>query len=346
MKESLGVALIGTGVIAPYHLKAYQTIERTRVIAVCDADPAKAQAFAQEHRLSRHDRLPNALADPNIDIIDIAVPSGLHADIGIAAARAGKHVMVEKPIDITLAKADALIVACRENGVTLGVISQNRFLPSVQKVYRAVESGELGTLLQGDAAIKWYRSQAYYNSGAWRGTWELDGGGAFMNQGIHFIDLLLSVMGPVKWLQARCKTAAHRIAVEDIGMVLVEFASGAYGVIQASTAFYPGLPARLEIHGTRGSARIEGERLAFLQIEGQPPQKDSEVAVGGASDPKAIDATLFVHQYRDFISAIDEGRDPVVSGTVARRPLQLILAIYESARCGKAIEMEKFAPAV
>ncbi len=221
---------------------------------------------------------------------------------------------------------------------------QNRFLPSCK---RCIGSGirRTGHTLQGDADDQMVSLTGILQQRCLARHLGIGWGRRFYEPGHSFIDLLLSDMGPVKWLQARCKTAAHRIAVEDIGMVLVEFASGAYGVIQLRKLFIPGCqrdwrPRHPWIR------RIEGERLAFLQIEGQPPQKDPEVAVGGASDPKAIDATLFVHQYRDFISAIDEGRDPVVSGTVARRPLQLILAIYESARCGKAIEMEKFAPAV
>ncbi|MBN1543488.1 Gfo/Idh/MocA family oxidoreductase [candidate division KSB1 bacterium] len=341
-KKRWGFALVGTGVIAPYHLKALSSIDECRVVTVCDTDSHKARSFAEEHGLAWTDNLQTILDDPQVDVVDVTVPSGLHAGIGIAAALAGKHVMVEKPIDISLDKADRLIRTCRDTGVILGVISQNRFLDSMQTLYRTVESGALGTLLQGDAAIKWHRTQAYYDSGAWRGTRELDGGGAFMNQGIHFIDLLLSIMGPVKWLQARCKTAAHRIEVEDIGMVLLEFESGAYGVIQASTAFFPGLPARLEIHGTRGSARIEGERLAFLHVEGEDSRQDPGGAAGGASDPKAIEATPFEKQYRDFIAAIEEKRDPIVSGTVARKPLQLILAIYESSRLQKPVELAKF----
>ena len=344
MKNSLGFALIGTGVIAPFHLKALQSIEQSRVVTVYDSDPERARQFAQEHGLPWSADLADVLNDPEVDVVDISVPSGWHAEIGIQGAQAGKHVVVEKPIDTTLEKADHLIRTCREKGVTLGVISQNRFLDSIQRVYRAIQAGELGTLLQGDAVIKWYRSQAYYDSGAWRGTKELDGGGAFMNQGIHFIDLLLSVMGPVKWLQARCKTAAHRIDVEDIGMVLLEFENNAFGVIQASTAFYPGLPARLEIHGTRGTARIEGERLALLHIEGQSAQQDAEPATGGASDPKAIDATPFVRQYQDFIAAVREKRDPIISGLVARRALQLILAIYESSRSGQPVDVQSFKP--
>ena len=340
-QKQLGFAIVGTGVIAPYHCQALQSIDRARVVLVCDSKLEKAQKFAAERQIQATDRLENVLDHPEIDVVHVTVPSGLHADIGIQAARAGKHVIVEKPIDVTLEKADNLIEACDKAGVTLSVISQNRFLDPVLKMTELVQGGKLGTLLQGDAYIKWYRSQEYYDSGDWRGTRALDGGGAFMNQGIHFIDLLLSVMGPVRWLYAKSRTAAHRIEVEDIGAVLIEFTSGALGVIQASTCFYPGLPAQLDIHGTEGTIRIEGERLALGHLQGADPFSDGKKSIGGAADPAAIDATPFIRQFTDVIDAIQNKREPIVSGRVARRPLELILKIYESAATGKPIKVNQ-----
>jgi hypothetical protein len=216
-----------------------------------------------------------------------------------------------------------------------------QFTDDMLKLYVLLDSGKLGRLLQGDAYVKWYRPQSYYDQGDWRGTWALDGGGAFMNQGIHFVDLLLSVMGPVKNVVARTRTAAHAIEVEDQGAALLEFESGALGVIQASTAFYPGLPARLEIHGTQGAAIFEGTELSFLQVEGETPFRKERVSAGGAAKPMAIPVLPFIRQFSDFIAAVRDKRPPTVSGQEARRALALVLAIYNSSQTGKAISLEK-----
>ncbi len=337
--QKLKFALIGPGAIATHHILAIQQIENAEITYICGIEKEITKNFAEKFQIPWSTELKAVLANKEVDAVIATVPSGLHADIGIQAAQAGKHVIVEKPIDVTLEKADELVNACKNAGTTLGVISQNRYLDSVLKAKELITSGKLGELVQGDAYIKWYRSEAYYQSGAWRGTWKLDGGGPFINQGIHFIDLLLSVMGPVKWVSGKTKTITHDIEVEDTGMAMLEFVNGAYGVIQASTATYPGLPARLEIHGTKGTIIIEGEKIAFMQIEGQEPYKESDVAKGGASDPLAINVTPFVREYKDFIEAVREKREPQVNGAEARRSLELILAIYESSKTGKPIQL-------
>lgn len=333
--KDLRVALVGAGNVAPSHVLGWQQTEGAEPVAVCRRNAEKGQEFAEEYGLEFIADYEQLLQREDIDVVDILLPSGLHAEFGMQAANAGKHVIVEKPIDVTLEKADALIRECHSNKVTLGVISQYRFMDGMQKMYEVLSANKLGSLVQGDAYIKWYRPQAYYDSGAWRGTWKLDGGGPFMNQGIHFIDLLLSAMGPVKSVVAKTKTLAHDIEVEDIGVAMVEFANGGFGVIEASTAVFPGLPARLDIHGTRGTLSIEGDTLVFLQVEGEEAQTGSDVMASGASDPTDIDVTPFVRQFTDIVEAIQAGRDPWVSGTEARKPLELILAIYESAKTGK-----------
>jgi predicted dehydrogenase len=332
-------ALVGAGAVASHHINALRQIDDVEIKMVCDRDEKAGLEFSKKFDIPWTMNLKECLDDPDIDVIDAAVPSGLHAEIGIAAAGAGKHVVVEKPIDVTLEKADALINACAGAGVKLGVISQYRYMDPVRSLYETVEEGRLGELIEGDAYIKWYRSQAYYDSGAWRGTWALDGGGPFINQGIHFIDLLLSVMGPAKWVYAKTKNVAHDTEVEDIGMAMVEFDSGAYGVIQASTAIFPGLPARLDIHGTKGTMSVEGEKLAFKHIEGEEPYRNVDVFAAGASSPMSIDVTPFVRQFTDIVSAIGENREPQVNGAEARRSLQLILSIYESSRKGQPLRL-------
>ncbi len=337
--SKLRFAIVGAGAVAGHHLRALAEIPDAEVHTIFRRNAEKARQMAEEYGAAWTTRYEDILADPQIDAVDIALPSGLHAEFGIRAAQAGKHVLVEKPIDVTLPKADALIQACEKNGVTLGVISQNRFTDDMLKLYDFLKSRKLGRLLQGDAYVKWYRPQSYYDSGVWRGTWALDGGGAFMNQAIHFVDLLLSVMGPAKEVTAKTRTAAHQIEVEDQGIALLEFQSGALGSIQASTAFYPGLPARLEIHGTEGTAIFEGTELALFHVKNAPPFQKEKVKTGGAAEPMAIPVTPFVRQFRDFIAAVREKRRPLVSGEEARRALALVLAIYESSRTGQSVEL-------
>ncbi|MBN1479947.1 gfo/Idh/MocA family oxidoreductase [candidate division KSB1 bacterium] len=337
MRKPLGVGLVGAGNIAAHHILAWQQTEGATPVAVCRRDENKVKDFAHKFNLDWATNYNDLLQRDDIDIIDIVLPSGLHADVGVVSAIAGKHVLVEKPIDVTLKKADDLITACREYDVTLGVVSQYRFMDGMLQMNTVLQEGKLGQLIQGDAYIKWYRPQSYYDSGAWRGTWELDGGGPFMNQGIHFIDLLLAAMGPVKSVYAKTKTLAHNIDVEDIGVAILEFQNGAYGIIEASTATFPGLPAQLDIHGTKGTMRIEGDKLAFLHIEGEKPERTSDANAGGASNPMDIDVKPFVRQFTDIIDAVRTKRQPTVSGEVARRPLQLILAIYESSKRGEEI---------
>ncbi len=337
--NTMRFAIVGTGVISAFHIKAFQEIKEIELISICDIVEEKAKKQGEKFNIPWTTNYDEMLANPDIDVIDIVVPSGLHADLGIKAAQAGKHVIVEKPIDVTLEKADALINACKKAGVTLGVISQMRFYDSVQKVYEIINSGKLGTIIQGDAYVKWYRSEEYYRSGGWRGTKKLDGGGAFMNQGVHFVDFLLSIMGPVDSVVAKVKTTARDIEVEDIGMAMLEFHSGAYGVIQASTAMYPGLPARVDIHGTRGTLIFEGDDIKFLDVEGEEPYSKDESKKDGASNPLDIEITPYVREFRDILAAIQEKREPRVSGPVARKALELILAIYKSSELNKPVNL-------
>ncbi|HEY4025894.1 MAG TPA: Gfo/Idh/MocA family oxidoreductase, partial [Candidatus Dormibacteraeota bacterium] len=259
--RTYGFGIIGCGVIAPFHARAVGELPNARLVAVADVIPERAGRLAAEFGAEAHTEVDALLARPDVDVVSVCVPSGLHAEIGVRAAAAGKHVVVEKPIDITLEAADRLIAACRDRGVTMTVISQNRFRPAVQRLRELIDAGRLGRLVVGDAVVKWYRSQDYYDSGDWRGTWALDGGGSLMNQGVHYTDLLQWMMGPVDRVFARCATATHeRIEVEDVAVALLHFASGAVGVLEASTAVYPGLSERLEVTGTGGTVIIEAGR--------------------------------------------------------------------------------------
>ncbi len=337
--KKFGFGIVGTGTISSFHIRALQSMDDAEVITVCDIKEENAKKTAQEFNVNWTTDYDEMLKDERIDIVNVTVPSGLHADLGIKAALAGKHVIVEKPIDIHLEKANALIDTCEENNVTLGVISQLRYYDSVLEMYDIINSGKLGRIIQGNAYVKWYRSPEYYRSGQWRGTKALDGGGAFMNQGVHFVDLLLSVMGTVKTVTAKVKTAARDIEVEDSGVAMLEFESGALGVIQATTAVYPGLPAQIEILGTKGTLIFEGEDIKYMEIEGEEPYSKEDSKKDGASDPLDIEVMPYVREFTDIINAIKEKREPKVSGREARKALELILAIYKSSELNKTIEL-------
>jgi len=339
INKKLGFGVVGAGVISSFHIRALQRMDDVEVVSVCDIKEDKVKKIADEFNLNWTTDYDAMLRDPRIDVVNVTVPSGLHATLGIKAAAARKHVIIEKPIDINLQKADALIDTCKKNNVTLAVISQMRYYDSVLKLYDIVTSGKLGKIIQGDAYIKWYRSEEYYRSGEWRGTRKLDGGGAFMNQGVHYVDLLLSVMGPVEAVTAKVKTAARDIEVEDLGIAMLEFKSGALGVIEATTAAYPGLPARVDILGTKGTIIFEGEDIKFVHVEGEQEFRKNESKKDGASDPLDIEVTPYIREFTDVIAAIREKRKPKVSGEEARRALELILAIYKSSEQKKTIKL-------
>ena len=251
-------------------------------MACFDQVPAAADKLAETTGCKAYHQLDDLLADPAVQVVTIGTPSGAHMEPALAAARAGKHVIVEKPLEITLCRCDQIIEECRKAGVVLSTIFPSRFHDSSQELKRAVEDGRFGRLTLGDAFVKWYRSQAYYDSGAWRGTWELDGGGALMNQAIHSVDLLTWLMGPVVEVRAKTALLAHeRIAVEDVALATVEFANGALGVIEASTAVYPGYLKRIEIHGNAGSAVVEEEDLTKWDFEVKKPRDEAIFARHG-----------------------------------------------------------------
>ena len=266
----------------------------------------------------------------------------------MAAAKAGKHVIVEKPLEVTLKRCDAVIKACEAAGVALATIFPSRFHESAQLLKRAVEQGRFGRLTIGDAYVKWYRTQQYYDSGAWRGTWALDGGGALMNQAIHSVDLLLWLMGPVVEVTAHTATLAHeRIEVEDVAMATLRFANGALGVIEATTAAYPGALKRIEIHGSEGSAVLEEEDIKTWDFA-KPTARDKALLErmagktqtgGGAADPAAIGHHGHTAMFKDVLKAISSGSRPLIDGPEGRRSVEVILAIYKAAETGRSVTL-------
>jgi predicted dehydrogenase len=319
-----------------------------RLVAGFDTFPASADRFAKAEGCRAYHRLEDMLADTEIDVVTIGTPSGAHMDPAVAAARAGKHVIVEKPLEITLRRCDKIIEACKKNKVTLSTIFPSRFHDSSQELKRAIDEGRFGRLTVGDAYVKWYRSQEYYDQGAWRGTWALDGGGALMNQAVHSVDLLAWLMGPVVEISAQTATLAHkRIEVEDTAVATLKFANGALGVIEASTATYPGYLKRIEIHGSEGSAMIREEDIVEWDFA-KKSRRDAAIRKqmqqeksggGGASDPSAISHEPHRKQFADVLKAIKSGKKPAVDGPEGRRSVEIILAIYKAAETGRTIKL-------
>lgn len=345
---SIGFGIVGTGMIAQFHAKAIEAIPDAKLVACFDMVAERADAFGQENNCIAYSNLDEMLANADVQVVTICTPSGVHLDPAVAAAKAGKHLLVEKPLEITLERCDAIINACQESGVQLGAILPSRFSPANLALKKAIEEGRFGKLTLGDTYVKWWRSQEYYDSGGWRGTWKLDGGGAFMNQAIHNVDLLYWFMGDVDQVIGMTATIAHeRIEVEDVGSATVRFKNGALGNLEATTCAYPGLLKKTEIHGTKGSAIIEQDSILLWDFEEKRPDDEQLLAelgagsatTGGASDPKAISFVGHQKQFEDFIAAVKENRTPAIDGYEGRKSVELILAIYQSSWEGKRITL-------
>ena len=328
------VGIVGAGNISETHARAAAAIPGVRIAAVHGDNRARAAALAAQFGAAACDDFEAFLAHRPMDLVAIGSPSGLHAAQGIAAARRGLHVLVEKPLDITVEAADALVVAAEHAGVRLGVFFQDRFKPDIVRLKRIVEAGRLGRLLFVDARVPWYRPPDYYGSSRWRGTWALDGGGALMNQGIHTVDLLLWLAGDVNRVQAIAKASLHDIEVEDTAAALLEFDGGAVGVLAATTAAYPGYARRIQVTGTDGTAIVENDRLVSLDLRVPGDERLEPAAEGrqaSAGSPVVADAGPHRAVFEDFLQAIETGRPPRCDGRDARRSVALVRAIYDAA---------------
>lgn len=344
-EKQYGVAVVGAGNIAAAHIDAVSRLANARLTGVASRTVDKARALAERHDTKAYDSVEQAVADPAVDVVAVCTPSGAHLDVGLMAIDAGKHVVVEKPLEVTAERARRLADAAAKAGVALATIFMSRFGDANAFVKGAVERGALGRLVQGDAYVKWYRDQAYYDSGAWRGTWRLDGGGALMNQAIHQVDLLLWIMGPVAEVFAYADTLAHqRLEVEDTLVAVLRFENGALGHIAAATSLWPGRPKGLHVHGTDGVAIVEDDVLVEWRTRAGGDQERAEVladyggqATGGAADPMAISFENHRRQYADLFAALDEGRPPAVDGREGVRSVELIEAVYRSVREGAPV---------
>jgi UDP-N-acetyl-2-amino-2-deoxyglucuronate dehydrogenase len=353
MTEKIRFGIIGCGVIGPLHAEAIASLPEAQLVAVADNNFTKAEKLAAQYNITPYQDFDDMFASEELDVINICTPSGLHGGHACAAMQAGYHVIVEKPMEITHEGIAEMLRVQQQTGRKMAVISQHRFDEAAMQVRQLVEEGALGRLVLGNTAIPWWRSQKYYDSGAWRGTWELDGGGVLMNQSIHSIDVLQWLMGPVKSIHAYTNTLVHRMETEDVAVAVLRFISGALGTISATTGAYPGVTTRIEVFGDRGSAIIENDQLAYLHLArddkeevgaygGGAAQKKSPMAQakeGGANDPAAIKTNTHAEQIADMIRTIHHNGIPFVDGIAARHPVEIILGIYESARTGKEVTL-------
>jgi UDP-N-acetyl-2-amino-2-deoxyglucuronate dehydrogenase len=337
----VGIAVAGSGMIASVHVAALKEIGGARVVGAWSRSDERTKRFAEQHQVRGYGSYDELLADPAVDVVSICLPSGWHAEYGVKAAAAGKHVIVEKPIDVTAAKAGMLIEACRTHKRALAVVFQSRYTPAARRLRRALDQGLFGKLILGDAYVKWSRSTAYYASSPWRGTKAGDGGGALINQSIHTIDLLQWFMGGATRVCGLVRTSAHAIESEDLGVAVVEFAGGALGVIEGSTAIHPGFKERIEIHGRKGSVILEGGNIREWKVEGceEADYVDAQKVTYGSTNSPAISHVNHKAQFEEIIGAIQAGREPLVNGEEGLKALRIVLGIYESSAKGGWVEL-------
>ncbi|GAA2626273.1 Gfo/Idh/MocA family protein [Paractinoplanes durhamensis] len=345
-------AIVGAGVIGKHHGAVLgQLAGRAELVAVADVEFERAERLAAERGGRPYPSMTAALAAEQIDVVVVCTPTGRHGEVAIEALAADKHVILEKPAEITVERTDEIIRVQQKAGTLVTVISQHRFDPATEQTLAAIDRGEFGRLTSGIASIDWWRGQSYYDSGDWRGTWDLDGGGALMNQGVHTVDLLIAALGRPIEVFAYTGTLAHqRIEVEDVAVGLVRFASGALGVLHATTAAYPGLSARLQVHGDRGSAVIDNDEMAFFHATpaGTDPEEKmmgkAQPTSGGSGDTAAASNPGRLNdshrrQYLNFLGALAGTEKLRVDLPTNRQAIAVITGAYESARTGRPVAL-------
>ncbi|MCA9426708.1 MAG: Gfo/Idh/MocA family oxidoreductase [Candidatus Omnitrophica bacterium] len=325
--------IVGAGVIAEYHLEAIRRTEKAEIAGVYDKFPEAAKAFGEKHSIPVHPSIESLVQEGGAEVITIGTPSGWHLEPATQAMEAGAHVLCEKPLEVTLDRIDRMIEVGKKMNKKIGGILQVRTFPGCQQAKRILEEGRLGKLLLADAFIKYYRTQEYYESAGWRGTFELDGGGAAMNQGIHWIDLIQWLAGGAESVCAHAATVGHQIEVEDVCLGMVQWKNGARGVIEATTCAQPGFATRIEFHGEKGSLLLEDSQIKKFVIDGEDqPIEEGTTGAGGHADPKKFSVEGHVIHVQDMIEAIEQDRDPLIPGHEARKSVELIVSMYESSK--------------
>ncbi|WP_135557036.1 Gfo/Idh/MocA family protein [Paenibacillus cymbidii] len=336
-----GVAVIGCGGIGSFHLKSVQELEQARLIGIHSRSAERARAIGEREGCLWTTDYRELLQHPDVDAVCVTTSSGSHYAIGMEVLQAGKHLLVEKPLAMNAQQARAMIAEAASRGLTLAVVSQRRFEPQTTAIKQAVSSGAIGELLFVEAACPYWRDQAYYDSASWRGTIAEDGG-ALMNQGIHIIDLMLWMAGEAKSVFAKTATQLHQMEAEDFGLALITFRNGAFGKLLASTNLQPGFPQSLHLYGSKGTIKLEANRIVHWTVPGvEPPESPGDdFHPGGVAIPNDFPIDQHKRQIADWLDSAGQGRRPLVAGEDGLRALSLIEAIYESAARGSEIEIQ------
>lgn len=343
--EQLRFGIVGAGNIGHVHAQAIAAIPGARLAVVGSRNRGAGRALAEAHGAIWIDDYLAAATHADVDVVCICTPTGTHAELAVAAARAGKHLVVEKPLDVTLERTDQILDTAQDSGVKLTCIFPYRWMAGSQAAKKAIQAGHLGQITLADARVNWYRTQAYYDTGGWRGTWQLDGGGALMNQSIHAIDLLQWLAGPVRTVFGRVGTLAHTLETEDTGAAVLSLVGGGLGLIQGATSCWPGEPATVALHGDCGTIVLhEGRVVSWKLADAQPDEEEAMLNLeggqgSGAADPTAIGYELHRRQLADMVDAIRNNRPPAVDGIEGRAAIEIILAIYRSAQTGLTVEI-------
>lgn len=334
--------VIGCGVISPWHINGVLNSKGAELIAVADSVEEKAKKTGEQYKVAWYKDYREMLKRNDIDVVTIGTPSGMHMQMAIDAMNVGKHVLTEKPIDITLEKIDKMIGVSKKTGKILTCVFQSRFFENAKRIKSTIDSGKFGKLVLGNMFNLWYRSPEYYKSAGWRATWELDGGGALMNQAIHGIDLLVHFMGDVAEVTSYCDTLTRDIKVEDTAVAIIRFKSGAVGVIEGTTSIYPGFSRRLEICGEKGSVVLEDHNITKWQFEGEEDlakEISSESAAVASASPTAMTYQGHTMQIQELTDAILASKKPAISAEEARKSVEVILAIYKSSQKKCAVKL-------
>lgn len=339
--DAIGFGVIGCGLVADFHGRALTDLPGARLVAAADVDPDRLGAFTARFQCNGYTDYRELLARPDVQVVNVCTPNHLHEAFVIAAADAGKHVMVEKPPEVTLEQSDRMIAACDAAGVRFATVLQVRRRAALLALKQAIDAGRFGRLLVADAHMKWYRDRGYFDRDGWRGARSAEAGGVVMQHAFHYIDLLRWLTGGVESVDARTYKLLHTdIAVEDTALAFFRYRCGAVGVLEASTGLYPGTEIRIEVHGEHGTVYIEGNRIREWRFKDAQPGDESMVQ-HDLSDPSAATgaADFGYLEHRDLLAdmtaAVREGREPAVTGRDGRNSLAVVLAVYESARLGK-----------
>ncbi len=339
MTEPVGFAVIGAGLVGPRHAHFVTEAQGAKLRVVCDLREDRGRPVALQNDATWVANYREVMQRDDVQVVTICLPTALHLEVATAAAEAGKHVLVEKPIELNIERAAALVAVCKRNGVKLGAVFNRRFVYGTRRTHAAVQGGELGKMLVADMRFKAWRAPGYYSESGWRGTWGKEGGGALINQGIHGVDLMTWIAGPITRVQGYARHLRHDIEADDTTVAVVEYASGALGIIQCATSIYPKQPDCVEFHGERGTIRLEDYAIVGWNLEnGSEPGTPSaeEQMLPGADKDTSVGHFL---QVQDMADAVREGREPVIRGEDVLHSLAVVQAIYEAERSGAAVDV-------